>query len=113
MHYQRVVNTGEIGGPDVHDRSGVGNARWKGGRVQGGTDGRYWMRHVPEHPAANSLGYVLEHRLVMETYLSRYLRADEIVHHLNHEPGDNRLENLAVMTQSEHARLHASERKGS
>lgn len=106
MHYQRHKKHGDVGGPDPKPRSGASNPRWKGGRVRGGHEGRYWMRHAPDHPAANTIGYVLEHRLVMEERLGRYLRPDEIVHHINDDPTDNRVENLAVMTQGEHARLH-------
>jgi hypothetical protein len=61
----------------------------------------------PDHPAATADGYVLEHRLVMEDVLGRYLRPEEIVHHRNTEKGDNRPENLEVMTQADHARLEA------
>lgn len=106
MHYQREKRTGHVGPAGRLSRSGEGNANWKGGRVRGGHQGRYWMRHMPDHPAANSLGYVLEHRLVMEEHLGRPLTADEIVHHRNEDTLDNRFENLEVMTQAEHATHH-------
>lgn len=69
------------------------------------------MRHAPDHPKANGVGYVLEHRLIVEAQLGRYLRDDEIVHHVNGDPADNRPENLAVMSQSEHVSLHAARRR--
>lgn len=47
----------------------------------------------------------------MEQQLGRYLTDDEIVHHVNGDPADNRPENLAVMTQPEHVSLHAAERR--
>lgn len=106
MHYQRVRNRGDVGPPEPLSRSGSSNGRWKGGRVRGGQDGRYFLVHAPDHPNASTIGYVLEHRLVMESVLGRYLTADEIVHHRNGDTTDNRPENLEVMTQSAHASEH-------
>lgn len=42
----------------------------------------------------------------MEEKLGRYLRKEEIVHHLNEDKQDNRLENLVILTPSEHNKVH-------
>jgi len=63
----------------------------------------------PTHPLATKHGYVLHHRIVMENELGRLLNANEVVHHVNHDKKDNRIENLEVLTASQHATLHAQE----
>lgn len=70
----------------------------------------YVLVAAKEHPAARG-GYVLEHRLVMEKHLGRYLSADELVHHINGKRDDNRIENLSVMSRPEHMRAHYTERE--
>lgn len=84
---------------------GEKNPNWNGGRIYDRKNDRIWI-HKPEHPHANQRGYVQEHRLVVEKALGRHLRPNEIIHHVNEEKTDNRIENLQVMTQAQHLALH-------
>ncbi len=81
---------------------------WNGGikldQVDGETYGIYV--YTPDHPFANRQGYVYQHRLVVEKHLGRYLTADEIIHHIDLDPTNNVLENLMVLSASEHGMLH-------
>lgn len=70
----------------------------------------YIKIYFPDHPKSTKDGYIMEHDLVMECYIGRWLKKDEVVHHKNHITNDNRIENLQLLTKSEHARLHMIER---
>lgn len=52
------------------------------------------------------IGKKREHQIVMEEYLKRKLVKGEIIHHVNGDKGDNRLENLIVCSMTEHNRMH-------
>ena len=67
--------------------------RWIGGRIK---RGKYWYIFKPEHPFSGKQGYIAEHRLIMEKYLGRYLSKLEVIHHINHNEEDNRIENLEL-----------------
>ena len=72
---------------------------WKGGRRN---DSGYIAIYQPNHPHAQSHGYVLEHRLVMERKLGRYLESYEIVHHIDGNKKNNNDENLFLTTRKIH-----------
>jgi DNA-binding CsgD family transcriptional regulator len=42
----------------------------------------------------------------MEQSIGRGLRDDEVVHHINGDITDNRLENLKIMSPTEHSKYH-------
>lgn len=71
----------------------------------------YVRIYFPDHPKSDSFGYILEHDLIMECYIGRWLKDNEIVHHKNKIKTDNRIENLKLMTRSEHTKLHRIEKK--
>lgn len=67
----------------------------------------YLYIYQPDHPRTKSGFYVAEHRLVAEKKIGRYLKENEVVHHINENKLDNRPENLQVMSNSEHMKMHA------
>lgn len=86
------------------DMKGDKNPCWRGGKtksIQG-----YVLVYKPDHPKAMHGKYVPEQVLLIEEKISRYLADDEVVHHINGIKDDNGIENLMLMTKSEHKRLH-------
>jgi hypothetical protein len=67
--------------------------------------GGYVAIHAPDHPRAVGY-YVLEHILIAEQMLGRPLADNEIVHHKNRCPWDNRPANLKVTTRIPHWTHH-------
>lgn len=77
-------------------KDGSNNPCWRGGRKM--CKG-YALLYRPDHPHAVG-NYVLEHRLVMEKHIGRYLRPEEVVHHKNKNRADNRICNLQLFASN-------------
>ena len=81
---------------------------WNGGRhIHNG----YIEIYAPKHPHKNKRNCIYEHQKVMEDYLGRYLEKGEVVHHKDLCKTNNNIENLQLLTMSEHSKLHAKLRK--
>lgn len=53
----------------------------------------------------------LLHVVIMEEHIGRRIKKGEVVHHINENKLDNRIENLRLMTLSEHSRIHSIKRQ--
>ena len=90
-------------------RSGAGHPHWRDGRA---LDKHGYVKiWAPLHPLARLGGYVLEHRLVMEVVLGRYLTAREVPHHRDNHPWHNWPANLTLHpTNASHLRAELTGR---
>ena len=89
---------------------GSNNPAWKGGKnIHHG----YVRIRTPKDclSSGDSNGYIREHDYIMEKHIGRPLRKDEVVHHINGVKDDNRIENLMLLTNSEHMKIHSEIRK--
>lgn len=80
-------------------RSNKGRKAWNN---KGGYVNVWGYKRVPVGNSKN----MLEHRYVMEQHLGRKLDRKEHVHHINGDKLDNRIDNLEVLTNSEHGKRH-------
>ena len=85
-----------------NNQSGKNSSNWNGGRFKNSSG--YIKIHKPEHPKA-SYNYVYEHHLVWEKANGKLLPDGWVIHHINGIKDDNRIENLAAMSKSEHSNI--------
>jgi len=111
-HKGRAAWTDESTASYQQKMSGPNNPAWKGGLTYFKRKGKYanqaikYVRCPQEFlPMARKDGYVMEHRLMVAQAIGRPLLRREVVHHVNHDATDNRLENLLLFaSNSDHKR---------
>lgn len=93
-----------------HSLRGELSPRWNGGQF---IDNGYTYVHIPKDNPFISMamksGYVLKHRLVVAMKLGVPLLKSEVVHHINKNTLDNRIENLKLLTRHTHQSIHIKE----
>lgn len=73
------------------------------------TDGYIWIRVIGNGYHNNQIKL---HRYLMEIKVGRKLQFNEIVHHINGDKLDNNIDNLQLVTRSEHNKIHKFLTKG-
>ena len=102
------------------------NASFKGAEIM--SNYGYILEYAPSHPFPHDKSIkgtrVFQHRLVIERNADKfdnkyfviidnkkYLSLEYEVHHINEIKTDNRLENLQIVTASEHRKIHCKDRE--
>lgn len=95
-----IEKRGKRCSPLTEFRKGQKPHNYKGGRM---VNRGYIFLLIPNHPRANSLGYVAEHLIKWEEYHNSKLPEGYVVHHINGVKDDNRPKNLLAMSRRGHS----------
>ena len=105
---QHCLNTRCFSCANKKRLQGNTNPRWNNGVRYDASHG-FYIRVKPDHPfyqmsiSAGGQKYIAEHRLVVAISIGRSLERWEVVHHINGDNTDNRLENLELLSsQTKH-----------
>lgn len=96
-------------GKHKNHRRGRSHPRWNQERIRS-EHGYVKVRVGRSHPLADPNGYAYEHLLVWVSAGNQRPGRSEVLHHLNDDKTDNRIENLQLISRAEHNRLHNKER---
>lgn len=108
--YKKAYKMGFRKMPDIvfcnksQARSGENASNWKGGRRT--THKGYVQVLSPNHPRADSCGYVMEHILVWENATGFPVPNGFCIHHIDRNKKNNDISNLCLMTHGTHTKLH-------
>jgi hypothetical protein len=76
-------------------------------RTHGNYQGVRYVRCPTEYsPMARKDGYIMEHRLIMAQSIGRLLTKTEVVHHIDHNPSNNCINNLMLFASNAEHKAH-------
>lgn len=105
-----IIEVPDTRGKHGNHPRGSKHYRWNRDKIIS-TDEYVKIRVGKGHPLADPNGYVYEHLLVWISAGGGALFANEVLHHINNDGQDNRLENLKRMTKAQHNALHNKDRE--
>lgn len=102
------ASIGRRNSPKTEWKKGMTPSFYKGWRYQQSrkNGNKYILLHKPHYEGSGKSGYIREHRYVMEQHLGRKLLKKEVVHHVDGNTLNNKIENLTVMDKKEHDRMN-------
>lgn len=119
-YYRRLRKAKELGcspeelpdnrGKHGHQLRGKDHPRWNNGQTLG-SNGYIKINVGKSHPLADPNGYAYLHFLVWFSFGKPAPRKGEIIHHIDQDKTNNRIENLVLLTSSDHIKLHEMMRK--
>ena len=110
LHAQKYgPNAPDQRGIHTNHAKGAAHPRWNDDRKLA-TTGYIKVRVGRGHPLADPNGYAYEHLVVWCAAGNLRPGSGEVIHHRNENKTDNRIENLELVTHSEHMRYHNAER---
>ena len=89
---------------EIRKDVGENHHNWKGGRISKG-DG-YIGIWQSKHKRADRQGYVYEHTLVYEKEKGVLPNKDEVIHHIDMDKHNNKIENLYLCSKKTHLQIH-------
>jgi hypothetical protein len=92
-------------GVHTNQPKGKNHYRWNNSQIVS-EHGYIKIRVGKSHPLADPNGYAYEHLLVWCAAGNLRPTQNELIHHCNGDKLDNRIENLELITRSDHNRYH-------